>query len=53
MSGLVGVMAPLADLRTELWLITHRSLKDTARIRAFMEIVGDGLKKRLAETVRA
>ena len=49
--GLVGIMAPIADLHTELWLITHRSLKDTARVRAFMETVGDGLKKRLAETV--
>lgn len=47
-NGLVRVLTPLSDLRTELWLVTHRSLKDTARIRAFMEIVGDGLKKRLA-----
>ena len=46
--GLVRVLAPLPDLITELWLITHRSLKDTARIRAFMEVVGDGLKRRMA-----
>ncbi len=44
---LVRVLGELADLRTELWLVTHRSLKDTARIRAFMDIVGSGLKKRL------
>lgn len=41
-------LPPLPDLHTELWLVTHRSLKDTARVRAFMEIVGDGVKKRLA-----
>ena len=46
--ALTGVLPPLPDLRTELWLVTHRSLKDTARVRAFMEIVGDGVKKRLA-----
>lgn len=46
--GLIAVLPTLADLRTELWLVTHRSLKDTARVRAFMEIVGDGVKKRLA-----
>lgn len=51
-AGLAPVMAPLADLRTELWLVTHRSLKDTARVRAFMEIVGDGVKKRLATATR-
>jgi DNA-binding transcriptional LysR family regulator len=39
-------------LTTELWLITHRSLKDTARVRAFMETVGDGLRHRLATLQR-
>jgi DNA-binding transcriptional LysR family regulator len=51
-AGLVRVLAPLPDLTTELWLVTHRSLKDTARIRAFMEVVGDGLKRRMAEISR-
>lgn len=50
--GLVRVLAPLSDLTTELWLVTHRSLKDTARIRAFMDVVGDGLKRRMAEISR-
>ena len=45
--ALTRVLSPLDDLRTELWLVTHRSLKETARIRSFMELVGDGLKKRL------
>lgn len=51
--GLTPVLPVLTDLSTELWLVTHRSLKDTARIRAFMEIVGDGVKKRLAALTRA
>jgi DNA-binding transcriptional LysR family regulator len=52
-AGLAAVMPPLDDLHTELWLVTHRSLKDTARVRAFMDIVGDGVKKRLASAMRA
>lgn len=40
------------NLKTELWLITHHSLKDTARVRAFMETVGDGLRRRLAALER-
>lgn len=51
-AGLVAILPPLADLRTELWLVTHRSLKDTARVRAFMDIVGDGVKKRLTPLMR-
>ena len=51
-AGLAPVLPVLTDLSTELWLVTHRSLKDTARIRAFMEIVGDGVKKRLAAIAR-
>jgi DNA-binding transcriptional LysR family regulator len=38
----------LNDLVTEMWIVTHRSLKDTARVRAFMEIVGDGVKRSIA-----
>jgi len=37
---------------TEMWIVTHRSLKDTARVRTFMEIVGDGVKRRIAELSR-
>ena len=47
--GLVRVLGPIRDLTTELWIVTHRSLKDTARVRAFMEQVGDGVKRRIAE----
>lgn len=45
--GLVRVMPPLEELTRELWLITHAALKRTARVRAFMEIVGEGLVRRL------
>lgn len=34
---------PLAELATELWIVTHADLKATARIRAFFEVVGEGL----------
>jgi len=51
-AALARVGPPLTDLTTELWLVTHRSLKDTARIRAFMEVVGGGLSRRLAAISR-
>lgn len=35
--------APIADLTRELWIVTHDDLKGTARIRAFFDIVGEGL----------
>jgi DNA-binding transcriptional LysR family regulator len=47
--NLVPVLSRLKDLVTEMWIVTHRSLKDTARVRAFMEHVGDGVKRRIAE----
>jgi DNA-binding transcriptional LysR family regulator len=34
---------PIAELAGELWLVTHRDLKGTARVRAFFELVGEGL----------
>jgi DNA-binding transcriptional LysR family regulator len=34
---------PIADLVGELWIVTHADLKGTARVRAFFDIVGDGL----------
>ncbi len=46
--ALKRVMGPLKDLVTDLWLVTHRSLKDTARVRAFMSIVGEGVKRKLS-----
>lgn len=48
---IVRVLA-LKDFTTEMWIVTHRSLKDTARVRAFMEIVGDGIKRSITELSR-
>jgi DNA-binding transcriptional LysR family regulator len=47
-TGLSRVLNPLSELHTELWQITHRSLRNTARIRTFMDIVGTGLRKRIS-----
>lgn len=42
--GLVrAIAAPIAELSRELWIVTHSDLKGTARIRAFFDIVGEGL----------
>jgi len=48
-SALQPVMAPLREPVTELWIVTHAALKDTARVRAFMETVGDGVRNRLRD----
>jgi DNA-binding transcriptional LysR family regulator len=34
---------PIPKLAGELWMVTHADLKATARVRAFFDIVGDGL----------
>jgi DNA-binding transcriptional LysR family regulator len=41
-------LPPIPELTRELWLITHQALKSTARVRAFMDIVGEGVRRRLA-----
>jgi DNA-binding transcriptional LysR family regulator len=33
----------LPDLTSELWIVTHQDLKDTARIRAFLSVIGDAI----------
>jgi molybdate transport repressor ModE-like protein len=35
--------APVAELAGELWIVTHADLKGTARVRAFFDLVGEGL----------
>ena len=35
--------SPLPELEGELWIVTHKDLKDTARVRAFLTVVGDGI----------
>lgn len=34
---------PVPDLSRELWIATHTDLKATARVRAFFEVVGEGI----------
>jgi DNA-binding transcriptional LysR family regulator len=34
---------PVPALTRELWIVTHKDLKDTARVRAFLDLVGAGL----------
>ena len=36
---------PIAELERELWIVTHEDLKNTARIRAFLDVVGAGLSE--------
>lgn len=33
----------LDEPSSELWIVAHKALKDTARIRAFLQLVGDGI----------
>jgi len=33
----------LPDLASELWIVTHEDLKHTARIRAFLSVIGDAI----------
>jgi DNA-binding transcriptional LysR family regulator len=33
----------LPDLQSELWIVTHQDLKNTARIRAFLSLIGDAV----------
>ncbi len=36
---------PVPELGAELWIVTHADLKRTARVRAFLDLVGDGLAR--------
>jgi len=38
-----AIPQPIAELARELWIVTHTDLKRTARVRAFFDLVGDGL----------
>lgn len=39
---------PIPDLARELWIVTHADLRKTARVRAFFDVVGDGLAAKQA-----
>ena len=44
---LVAVSDPLPELEVPVWLLTHPDLRDTARVRAFLQHVGDAIAARL------
>lgn len=37
------ISPPVDELQGELWIVTHKALKDTARIRACLTIIGNGI----------
>jgi DNA-binding transcriptional LysR family regulator len=43
MAELRRLTPPLPELEGELWIVTHKDLKDTGRVRAFLTVVGDGI----------
>jgi len=45
---LVPVSEPIAELAAPVWMLTHPDLRKTARVRAFMQFVGDAIAARLA-----
>lgn len=45
-SDIERILEPLDELTRELWLITHKDLRNTARVRAFFDHVGGGLLAR-------
>jgi len=44
---LVAVSEPITELAQPVWMLTHPDLRQTARVRAFMQFVGDALVQRL------
>jgi DNA-binding transcriptional LysR family regulator len=47
---LAAVSEPITELAQPLWMLTHPDLRQTARVRGFMQFVGDALAQRLART---
>ncbi|MEN9631253.1 MAG: hypothetical protein RJA10_4481, partial [Pseudomonadota bacterium] len=47
--GLVAVSEVIPELSVPVWMLTHPDLRHTARVRAFMQHVGDALAQRLRE----
>jgi DNA-binding transcriptional LysR family regulator len=47
---LVAVSEPIPELAQPVWMLTHPDLRQTARVRVFMQFVGDALAKRLERT---
>jgi DNA-binding transcriptional LysR family regulator len=42
-AGLRRISAAMPELMSELWIVTHEDMKNTARIRAFLTHVGDAI----------
>jgi DNA-binding transcriptional LysR family regulator len=49
--GLVAVSEVIPELSVPVWMLTHPDLRQTARVRAFMQHVGDALSERLRSGV--
>jgi DNA-binding transcriptional LysR family regulator len=45
---LIPVSDPIPELAVPVWMLTHPDLRGTARVRAFMQHVGDAVAARLA-----
>jgi DNA-binding transcriptional LysR family regulator len=46
---LIPLSAEIDDLATPLWILTHPDLRRTARIQAFMQLVGDAVAAQLRD----
>jgi DNA-binding transcriptional LysR family regulator len=44
---LVAVSEPIPELALPVWILTHPDLRQTSRVRAFMQFVGDAVAQRL------
>jgi DNA-binding transcriptional LysR family regulator len=44
---IVPVSEPIPELSVPVWMLTHPDLRETARVRAFMQHVGDAVAERL------
>jgi DNA-binding transcriptional LysR family regulator len=46
---LVAVSEPIPELALPVWILTHPDLRQTSRVRAFMQFVGDAVAQRLRD----
>ena len=46
---LVAISEPIPELSVPVWMLTHPDLRQTARVRAFMQHVGDGIAAQLKD----
>jgi len=46
---LIPISAEIGELETPMWVLTHPDLRRTARIQAFMQLVGDAMAAKLGE----